>query len=275
MPLPPLSGDQAQESVLSEAKPVKIPRSPYNRAHIMNNASRPPLTPRRENLLVNLLFNIVAPTLILTKFSSHAYLGPTYGVVVALLFPLGYGTRDFIIRRKINFFSALGVLSVCLTGGISLLGLDPRYLAIKEAAVPGLLGLVTLGSLKTRYPLVKTLLYNDAILHTEKIDHALTATDSHRAFERRLTGASWIIAGSFFLSSALNFLLATYLVTSQPGSTEYNEQLGHMTALSFPVIALPAMLVMVCAMIYLFKGITGLTGMTLEQLIRHSQQDPE
>ncbi len=241
----------------------------------MNNPSHAPPAPGRENLLVNLLFNIVAPTLILTKFSSDTYLGPSYGVVVALAFPLGYGARDFIVRRKINFFSALGVLSVCLTGGISLLGLDPRYLAIKEAAVPGLLGLVTLGSLKTPYPLVKTLLYNDAILHTEKIDHALTATDNHRAFERRLTGASWIIAGSFFLSATLNFLLATYLVTSQPGSTEYNEQLGQMTALSFPVIALPAMLVMVCAMIYLFKGITGLTGMTLEQLIRHSQQDPE
>lgn len=239
----------------------------------MTNDSTPALKPRRENLLINLLFNIGAPTLILTKLSGDAYLGPTYGVIVALLFPLSYGLRDFIVRKKINVFSALGVLSVVLTGGISLLGLDPRYLAIKEAAVPGFLGLATLASLKTRYPLVKTLLYNDAILHTDKIDDALTASDSHRAFDQRLAGASWIIAGSFFLSSVLNYLLATYLVTSQPGSPQYNEQLGQMTALSFPVIALPAMLVMVCAMIYLFRGITHLTGMTLEQLIRHSQQD--
>ena len=240
----------------------------------MNNSTTDQPTPQQENMLVNLVFNVVIPTLILVKLSGDEYLGTTWGIVVALLFPISYGLRDFHRRRKINFFSGLGVFSIFLTGGISLLGLDPRYLAIKEAAVPAVFGLATVFSLKTRYPLVRTLLFNDAVIETEKVEAALTDHHNKRAFDKMLIVASWIIAGSFFLSSTLNYLLARFIVTSQPGSIEYNTQLGKMTALSFPVIALPATLVMVIAMIYLFRGITHLTGMPFEAIMKHHKHPP-
>ncbi len=35
----------------------------------------------------------------------------------------------------------LGLISVLLTGGIGLLELDPQWLAIKEAAIPGIIGI--------------------------------------------------------------------------------------------------------------------------------------
>jgi hypothetical protein len=41
-----------------------------------------------------------------------------------------------------------------------------------------------------------------------------------------------------------------------------------MTALSFPVIAVPAMLVMIGDMFYLFKGITRITGLSLDEIIK-------
>src|SRR5690606_26710106 len=98
---------------------------------------------KKENILANILLNIIIPTLILTKLSGDQHLGAQLAVVIALAFPLLYGLRDFIRRRKINLFSALGFISILLTGGISLLKLDPQYIAIKEAAIPGLLGLGT------------------------------------------------------------------------------------------------------------------------------------
>ena len=228
---------------------------------------------KAENLLVNLLFNIVLPTLILTKLSDQEYLGTTNAILVALAFPIIYGLRDALKRHKLNLFSVLGVFSIFLTGGISLLGLDPKYLAIKEAAIPSIFGLATLVSLKTPYPLVKTFIYNDTILDTGAIRSALSAKGNTGGFEQRLKNASWLIAGSFFLSATLNYILAITIVTSQPGTVEYNEQLGKMTALSFPVIALPATLVMMGAMFYLFKGITSLTGLSLEEVIRHKHKD--
>ncbi|MCK9506281.1 MAG: MFS transporter [Porticoccaceae bacterium] len=228
---------------------------------------------KAENLLVNLLFNIIIPTLILTKLSGDDYLGVTNGILVALAFPVAYGIRDVVRTQKVNLFSVLGIFSIIMTGGISLLGLDPKYLAMKEAAVPTIFGLATLVSIKTPYPLVKTFIYNDTILDTGAIRQALERRSATARFEQLLKTASWLVASSFFLSAVLNYVLAITIVTSQPGSVAYNEQLGTMTALSFPVIALPATLVMMASMFYLFRGITRLTGLQLEEMIRHKAKD--
>ncbi len=224
----------------------------------------------KESLLANLLLNIIVPTLILTKLSDDQYLGVKLALIVALAFPLLYGLRDFIRNRKVNLFSALGFISILLTGGISLLELDPQYIAIKEAAIPAILGLATLVSLKTRFPLVKTFLYNDKILQVDKIENALNLHAARDAFEKALANASYLIAGSFFLSSTLNYLLAKLLLVSPPGTVAFNEELGKMTAYSFPVIALPATLVMMVALFYLFSRIKTLTQLTLEEII-HEQ----
>lgn len=224
---------------------------------------------KQESLLLNLLFNLLIPTLILTKLSNEEYLGIKLAIVVALSFPIIYGARDFIIRGKLNFFSALGVISVSLTGGISLLELDAMYIAIKEASIPAVFGLATLISLKTSQPLIHTFLLNEAILDTAKISESLANNGRQAEFDKLLVNASWILAGSFFLSSILNYLLAVIILTAEPGTVAFNEQLGKMTALSFPVIALPAMLVLVGDLFYLFRGITRLTGIPLEDIVRH------
>jgi len=228
--------------------------------------------PKRESLLLNLALNIVVPTIILSKFSGEEHLGIKMGIIVALAFPLVYGARDFIVRRKLNIFSALGFISIMLTGGISLLELDPQYIAIKEAAIPGLIGIATLISLKTRYPLVKTFLYNDKVLKVEKVAAALDQYDNHSAFEHTLKNASYLIAGSFFLSSFLNYVLAKIILVSPPGTVEFNAELGKMTALSFPVIAVPAMLVMMGALFYLFRRIKQLTQLGLDDIINDGSE---
>ena len=240
-------------------------------------------------MLANLLLNIVIPTLILMKLSDSAQVaamlgfvdnnlgsalaasyqahGTRWAIVAALSFPILYGLKDFSRSHKVNFFSVLGVISITLTGGISLLELDPKYIAIKEAAIPAIFGLATLISLKTRYPLVRTLLYNDKILQVDKIARALRSSGNEVAFERALIKASYLIALSFALSSVLNYGLAKYLLVSAPGTVAFNEELGKMTALSFPVIAVPATLVMMTALFYLFHAIQKLTHLTLDDIV--------
>ncbi|MDA9983781.1 type IV secretion system protein [Porticoccaceae bacterium] len=225
-------------------------------------------SPKKESLLLNLAFNIAIPTLVLTKLSGEDYLGIKLAIIVALSFPIIYGVRDFFVRSKINFFSALGVVSVALTGGISLMELDAIYIAIKEASIPALFGLATLVSLKTSQPLIHTFLLNDSVLEIDKINASLLSRNRKPEFDQLLINASWILAGSFLLSAVLNYFLAVYLLTADPGTQAFNEQLGKMTALSFPVIAVPAMLVMIGDMFYLFKGITRITGLSLEEIIK-------
>ncbi|WP_096087741.1 VC0807 family protein [Agaribacterium haliotis] len=227
--------------------------------------------PKKESLLLNLLLNIIIPTLILTKFSGEDQLGPKLSIVVALAFPIVYGVADFFRERKINFFSALGVISVFLTGGISLLELPPQYIAIKEAAIPALIGIATLISTYTPYPLVKVFLYNDKVLHTQRIAEQLKKRETEAEFESCLVKASYIVAASFFLSSVLNYVLAKMVVVSAPGTEAFAEELGKMTAYSYVVIVVPSIAVMLGAMIYLFKRITRLTGLELEDVF-HEQK---
>ncbi len=239
-------------------------------------ASDTPQKPRKKpGTLVNLLFNIVIPTLILTKLSKDAYLGPVYGLIVALTFPVVYGAYDFFVVQKAhghkpNLFSLIGVISILLTGGMSLLKLDPQYVAIKEAAIPGLIGLATLISTYTHFPLVRVFLYNDQVLQVTKVHAALEQHHTTQQFEKKLRIATYLVAGSFFLSSFLNYALAKYLLVSAPGTEAYTEELGKMTALSFPVIALPSTLILMAALIYLMKGITQLTHLELEDIFNHA-----
>ena len=233
---------------------------------MQNQPSKEPV--KQESLLINLACNLLIPTLILTKLSGEDYLGIKLAIVIALSFPIVYGVHDFFTRGKLNFFSALGVVSVTLTGGISLMELDAIYIAIKEASIPAIFGMATLLSLKTSQPLIHTFLLNEAILDLQKINRALNDNGRKQDFDKLLINASWILAGSFFLSSVLNYLLAVIILTAEPGTVAFNEQLGKMTALSFPVIALPAMLVLTADLFYLFKGITRLTGIPLEEIIK-------
>jgi intracellular septation protein A len=230
--------------------------------------------PKQENMWVNLIVNVALPAIILSKFSGEQHFGPTWGLIVALSFPVGYGIWDFLRQGKVNFFSALGVISTLLTGGMTLLKLPPEYIAIKEASIPFLFGVVTLGSLFTPFPLVRTFLYNERILQVERVNQALRQLNNQAAFERALVVASWMLAGSFFLSAVLNYGLAKYLLVSEPGTEAYNAELGSMAALSVPVISIPSMLVLVGALYYLLQRIKQLTQLPLEHVFNDGKTAP-
>lgn len=232
----------------------------------MDTATEQNSRPKRENPLLSLLLNIVVPVVILTRFSSEEWLGPVNGLLVALAFPLAYGTFDYSQRRTLNFLPIIGIVGILLTGGIGLLKLDPMWLAIKEGAVPLVIGLVVLGSLKTRYSLVSLLL--NQVIDNAAVSAALNERGTRPAFEKRLVFATFIVASSFFLSAVLNYLLARIVVVSQPGTAAFNEELGKMTALSFPVISVPAIIILTIAILYTVFGIRNLTGMEMEQIFR-------
>lgn len=226
-------------------------------------ANTPP-TKKSSGFLSNLLINVVLPAIILSRFSGEAHLGPIWGLIIALAFPVCFGLWDLKRAGRVNFFSVLGVISVLLTGGIALLQLDVEYIAIKEAAIPGALGLAVLISQYTRYPLVKKFILNGDLLDTEKLYRVLAERSQLNVFEKKLTQAGYLVASSFFLSSALNYLLAKIILVSPPGTTAFNEELGRMTWLTYPVIVLPSMIVLFFAIWFIFSSISQLTGEELE-----------
>lgn len=223
----------------------------------------------KPNPLIELLINLVIPSVILMKLSDPGDLGPTRALLLALAFPLFWGTRDLIRRRKINVFAALGMVSVILTGGIGLLQLDAQWLAIKEAAIPGLIGIAVAISAHTSYPLVRVLLFTPALMNVEQIQINLEERGNSVIFETRLKIATWMLACSFFFSSVMNYILAVWIVTSPSGTPAFNEELGRMNLLSYPMIALPATVLMMAVLYYLARSIRELAGLTLTDVLNH------
>ncbi|MBI4894634.1 MAG: MFS transporter [Candidatus Aenigmarchaeota archaeon] len=219
-----------------------------------------------ESLLLNLALNIFLPVVILTKLTGEGLLGPLNGLLLALSLPIGYGIYDYLARRKLNLISALGVASVLMTGAIGVLQLDPGLVAIKEAGVPAVIGLAVLVSVRTPWPFVKKL--SEKVLDMEKVQTVLKRRKTSGEFERVLSRANYMVAGTFFLSSALNYHLARAIVVSQPGTVAFNEEIGTMTALSYPVIALPSAVFLILIIWYLISRVGGMTGMKVEKIIK-------
>lgn len=222
--------------------------------------------------LLNLVLNIIIPVVILTKFSKPEYLGTVWGLVVALSFPVAYGAYELLTEKKWNPISIIGLVSILLTGGIGLLRLPPEWVAIKEAAVPLVIGGFVLFSLRTPFPVVRKLLYNEMIFDTEKIESRLVTEEQKADFDQNFVKATYWMAASFLVSAVLNYALAVAIVKSPPDTEAFNEELGKMIALSFPVIAVPSTLVMFVALWMLIKGIQRITGLGFEDLFQNPEK---
>jgi hypothetical protein len=233
--------------------------------------SNPPTHKPRP--LVDLLISLLIPSLILMKLSGDANLGADGALLLALAFPFSWGAFELIKYRKFNFIALLGLISVLLTGGIGLLKLDNQWLAIKEAAIPGLIGIAVLVSTRTRYPLIRTLLFNKAVLNVDKIHERLEQSGNTEQFEARLLKATYWLSGTFFFSSAMNYVLAKWIVVSPAGSEAFNAELGRMNLLSYPMIAIPSMIMLMLIFYYLWRTIHGLTGLKLEEVMANAEQD--
>lgn len=219
------------------------------------------------NPLLEIVITILLPAIVLMQLSKPDRLGTTWALVLALAFPLGWGLREAVTRRKLSWMALLGVVSTLLTGGIGLLKVDPFWLAVKEAAVPTLIGLAILGSNWTRWPLIRILVFNPQLFNVVKVEAALRARGTVVPFELRLrTGTLWL-AGTFFFSAVANFLLTRWVVTSPAGTEAFNEELGRLTLLSYPIIALPSMVMMMGLMWWLARGAKTLTGLELGDML--------
>ena len=222
---------------------------------------------KKENQFINVLFSIIIPLIILTKLSKDEYLGPILGLIIALLFPLILGLHGLVIKKRKSLTSIIGFVGVLLTGIIGLMRFPPQWVAVKEAAIPLIIGLVVLFSTKKSWQLITKFLYNHEIFDIEKIQNKLDSNGLQIQLNRKLNKANIFLSSSFFISAVLNFFLAKVIVQSMPGTTQFNEEIGRMTMLSFPVIALPSVVIMIFIFWYIMSSIKHLTQFSSNEIL--------
>lgn len=222
---------------------------------------------QKNSPLLEIIFNVGLPSLILMKFSSPEYLGVMAGLVIALAFPLGYAVYDYLQTKQMNLISVFGFLSVLLTGGIALFELNVTWLAIKEASIPALIAIFVLCSGFFGKPLIAKILLNDSLFKVELIYEKLHASNNTDLFKAKIAFANKLLALTFIFSAVMNYALARWIVKSPAGTVSFNEELGRMTLLSYPIIAIPSMIMLFGLMFYVSKVINKLTGYKLTELL--------
>ena len=247
-----------------------------------------------EHPLANILINVIVPVLILSLFSKDPalqemlgkaakpwHLGPLKAIIIALTLPISYGVWYFLKTRKPNFFSGLGLLSVVLTGGLTLylwnkdgtVKPDAGLLfGIKEALIPLVLGIAILFSHRTANPLIRVFLYNDSIFDIAKIEGRIAELAAHGSYAKLLLGATRLFAASFFLSALMNLGLAQWFfrgfdATAMDALEVYNGIIAKITGWGFAVIGIPILVFLFCTLMRLLAGLRRLTGLTDNELM--------
>lgn len=248
----------------------------------------------QEHPLVNILINVLIPVLALSHLSKDPelqqalgkavkpwHIGPVKALWVALAFPIGYGIWHFAKTRRFNFFSALGLVSVLLTGCLTIFlwNKDGTVKAnadilfgLKEASIPLILGVAVIGSHFTPSPLLRAFLYSDSIFDVPKIESKVASLDARPGYNRILWRATLLFAGSFLLSTVMNFGLALFFLGDldhlAPNARElYNERVAKLTGWGFAVIGVPILGFLFVTLRKLLKDLAKLTGLKDEELL--------
>jgi hypothetical protein len=248
----------------------------------------------KDNPLANILINVIIPVLVLSYLSKDPeiqqklgkevrpwHIGPLYAMFIALALPFFYGIWSFIQTRKFNLFSAIGLFSVLLTGGLTvyLWNKDGTVkenagllFGLKEGSIPLMLGVAVLASARTATPLLNVFLYNDSIFDIPKIRKLIADLGKDAPYLKLLGNATRMFALSFFVSSLMNVGLALWFFRGFDHSAtdaleNYNAIVGRLTFWGFVVIGVPILAFLFFTLRYLLKGLRELTGLTDEQLM--------
>jgi hypothetical protein len=248
----------------------------------------------QEHPLANILINVIIPVLILSYLSKDPdlqeklgkvakpwHIGPLKAMVLALLLPLGYGVWHFVKTRKGNFFSALGLISVLLSGGLTLYlwnangTVKPNagiLFGLKEGLIPLVLGVAILTSHRSSTPLIRVFLYNDTIFDIPRIERRIAEISAEREYQNLLLGATKLFAASFFISSVMNLILAQWFFRGFDSKAidaleTYNAIVARLTGWGFAVIGVPILIFLFFTLKRLLKGLGALTGMKDDDLM--------
>jgi len=184
---------------------------------------------------------------------------------------LDYLQSEFHIVTTEQVIASL-MTGIDLPDGATWLTFDDGFIDHYEVVFPELL---SRGLTAAFFPPAQPILEH-VVLDVHKIQTVLESNNHTQEFDKRLLNATYFFAGTFLFSSIMNYVLARWLVTSPSGTQAFNEELGRMTLVSYPMIAIPSTVMMLLIFYYLWRTIRRLTGFTLEEVMApHLQEKQE
>lgn len=200
---------------------------------------------------------------------------PRLILVVALALPIAYGVQDYIRRGHKNYVSLLGLFNILLTGGLALLSLGGAWFAVKETSLPLILGIIVFGSTWTENPAARVMFCNPQLLNMTLIEEKLRELGRTQDFLLLLKRTTLWLSSSFFISAALNLILALRIfkdidvaLAVDEHRRVLNEQIADMTAKGYLVIALPLMVFSAILIAIFLKKVSKMTETPIDNLMK-------
>jgi len=238
---------------------------------------------------MNIMINVLLPVIVLSKMSKDPalveeiqpwHLGPQKALFIALVIPLAYGIFHFIKTRKFNLFSAIGIFSILVTGGVTLYLWNPDgtvkpdaalWFGLKEAIQPLILGGVVLASHRTTGPLFREFIYNESIFDLSRIESKIKELGKENEYNQVIFQNTLVFCGSFVISAIMNLILAYYFLGSLDYSSDnaqqlYNESVAKITGWGYVVIGLPLLGISAYIIFKHIKDLQKLTGLEREEV---------
>lgn len=220
------------------------------------------------NPLIEIVLTIILPSLVMDQFSKPESLGPLGSLIVGLMFPVGFGLWCWWTKAGWNLFSILGFVTVLLSGGLGLLKLDAFWFAVKESAMPVILGLAFPISHRLGKPLINAIIMQPQLINLKSLHAALDTKEKKNAFDRVLFRASWGMGLGMIASSVGNFFLALYLLNDKmPGSEAFVKGISKLNWAGVLIIGVPLMIVIVFVFVWLIRHIQRITGLERNDLL--------
>ena len=256
-------------------------------------SSKPAVSP--PSALVSFLINVLVPVCLLSYMSDGDIslwerpeernfwdLGPLWSLVVALSLPFVYGFYTLIRIRKVELMTAVGVISVLLTGTVSFFVIKeggaiepstPWLFGLKEALIPLTLAGAILVSHRSVTPLLRVFIYTPELFDIRLIEKKIGVLEQESAYQRLLWTSTLILVLALVLSAVLNFFLSVHFIEpilDEPLAQQqvlYNQAVGKITGWGFLVIGLPMLIAMGIIIMRLIRSLMRLTGLSQEKLM--------
>lgn len=234
---------------------------------------------QNENPFLSISCNIFVPVMILKKgeiwfkgYNNYFNLEiQPFSFLIALLFPLLYFIYDLKNRRNINIISILGFINVLLTGGIGVFGskygLTKSAFILKEGLMPFIIGSFLFLYSKYRKSAFNAIILNKALFDVEKIKLS-TKHVNPKILDLLSRKAGYYFIAGFFISSIIQFILASAIVTSNPGDSGFNEQVSTMTWVSYLAVLVPTIVLVGKGYFDLINGLENITGLKKEEFLK-------
>ena len=191
--------------------------------------------------------------------------------LIALIFPVAYFIYDLLKKKNVNVISILGFINVLLTGGIGIFGerfgLSKNWFIIKEGALPFLIALALITLRKFRKESFNNILLNDMLFDNYKISNSINY-ERQNEFERIVYRAGSHFIMGLFISSFIQFVLASIIVTANPGEPLFSEQVATMTWVSFLAVFVITLSIVGKGYLGLMSGIEKITGLKREDFLK-------